>query len=246
MREEKEAEFWSYPLFRPCCLLLRACLGYTQDSQFLGGMLMPTIAHRITKPSLYGPKDNGILMTPEEFDDAEFKDGWRYELINGVLIVTPIPLEKERDPNEELGYWLRYYRDSRPQGRMFLVTLHEHTVQVGRNRRRADRVVWVNFNRVPAPDDAPTVIAEFVSRRRRDRKRDYEDKRDEYMAINVKEYWVIDRFKRTLTVFTKSRGRIRERIIQENETYTTPLLPGFELSIAKLFVAADFWPEREG
>src|SRR5262245_59153424 len=143
---------------------------------------MPTIARRVTKPPVYGREDNGLLMTPEEFDHAEFKEGWRYELINGVLVVSPIPLEKERDPNEELGYRLRFYRDSRAEGRMCLVTLHEHTLRTGNNRRRADRVIWVNLNRVPDYDDVPSIIAEFVSRRRRDRKRDYEDKRDEYMA----------------------------------------------------------------
>ena len=33
----------------------------------------------------YGPGDNGTILTPAEFDRAEFEEGWRYELINGVL-----------------------------------------------------------------------------------------------------------------------------------------------------------------
>jgi hypothetical protein len=53
----------------------------------------------------------------------------------------------------------------------------------------------------------------FVSRRKRDQIRDYEVKRDEYIKIHVKEYWLIDRFARILadhhlTVSVrKSRGR---------------------------------------
>ena len=57
-----------------------------------------------------GPEANGILMTPEEFDRADFEEGNRYELINGVLIVAPIPSEGEADPNGELEYLLRHYR----------------------------------------------------------------------------------------------------------------------------------------
>src|SRR5437879_5248900 len=87
-----------------------------------------------------GPECNGILITPSEFDKADFEDGWRYELINGVLIVTPIPLENEADPNEELGYWLRSYRDHHPQGSALDVTLFERTLRTGQNRRRADRL----------------------------------------------------------------------------------------------------------
>ena len=54
-----------------------------------------------------GPDSNGMLMTPREFDSADFEHGWRYELINGLLIVSSLPSESEMDSNEELGIWLR-------------------------------------------------------------------------------------------------------------------------------------------
>ncbi len=50
-----------------------------------------------------GPRSAGLLLTPAEFDRARFREGWRYELINGVLVVSPTPSRKERHPNEELG-----------------------------------------------------------------------------------------------------------------------------------------------
>jgi hypothetical protein len=49
-----------------------------------------------------GPLDAGMPLTLDEFDEAEFEMGYRYELIHGVLVVTPPPLEEERDSNEEL------------------------------------------------------------------------------------------------------------------------------------------------
>ena len=66
-------------------------------------------------PRPLGPEANGILMTPEEFDRADFEDGNRYELINGVLVVVPIPSEGEVDPNGELEYLLRHYRRINPR-----------------------------------------------------------------------------------------------------------------------------------
>jgi Uma2 family endonuclease len=194
---------------------------------------------------VFGPESNGILMTPREFDRAEFAEGWRYELINGVLIVSPIPLEQERDPNEELGYLLRTYRDTRPQGSSLDATLFEHTVQTLHNRRRADRVIWAGLGRRPRREDTPTIIVEFVSAGKRDWQRDYEAKRDEYLAIGVKEYWVLDRFERTLTGFHLQRGKARKRVVREHQTYKTDLLPGFELPLARLFAPADRWPGEE-
>ena len=50
-----------------------------------------------------GPRAAGMLLTPQEFDRALFKEGWRYELINEVLVVSPSPSRNERDPNERAG-----------------------------------------------------------------------------------------------------------------------------------------------
>ena len=36
-----------------------------------------------------GPRSAGVLLTTEEFDRARFVEGWRYELINEVLVVSP-------------------------------------------------------------------------------------------------------------------------------------------------------------
>jgi Uma2 family endonuclease len=190
----------------------------------------------------YGPEANGILLTPAEFDRADFEEGWRYELINGVLVVSPLPSESEVDPNEELGYLLRAYRETHPEGSALDATLPERIVRTGRNRRRADRLIWAGLGRLPRRHELPTILAEFVSGRKRDQIRDYETKRDEYLAIKVEEYWVIDRFRRTMTVFT---GKGRKRVVREDQVYSTPLLPGFELPLARLFRLADRWPSEE-
>lgn len=193
----------------------------------------------------FGPRAAGIRMSPREFDRADFQEGYRYELIEGVLVVSPIPSLTERDPNEELGRLLRNYKVGHPQGSCLDATVPEQTVKTGKNRRRADRVLWIGLGRLPRPNELPSIIAEFVSRAKRDRVRDYEEKRDEYMAIPVQEYWVIDRFQRTLTVFTRVKGKVRKRVFQEDEIYTTDLLPGFELPLAQLFALANQWPESD-
>jgi Uma2 family endonuclease len=188
-----------------------------------------------------GPYSAGVRLTPREFDRADFVDGWRYELINGVLVVSPIPLEAERDPNDELGHLLRQYKENHPQGSCLDRTLPEQTVRTLANRRRADRVIWAGLGRLPRRGETPTIIAEFVSSGKRDRTRDYEEKRDEYMLMKVSEYWIIDRFQRMITVFYRAGGKVRKRVVQEHQVYTTAILPGFVLPLSKLLAAADAW-----
>jgi Uma2 family endonuclease len=189
----------------------------------------------IKRPTrFFGRESNGILMTPEEFDRAAFDENYRYELINGVLVVSPVASVREADPNEELGHLLRTYEETHPDGDALDATLPERIVRTKRNRRRADRLIWAGLGRLPRRNETPTIIAEFVSPRKRDRERDYQTERREYMAIRVKEYWVFDRFARTMTVFFRVGGRTRKRVLREHQTYRTDLLPGFELPLSRL------------
>jgi Uma2 family endonuclease len=199
----------------------------------------------LEQKATFGPESNGILMTPQEFDRADFEEGWRYELINGVLIVSPLPLLNESDPNEELGYFLRRYKEDHPQGSALDATFSERIVRTGKNRRRADRVIWAGLGRLPRRNEIPTAVAEFVSGRKRDRKRDYQTKRIEYADAGVKQYWVFDRFTRKLTVFFRQDGKNRMRVLDEHQVFTTDLLPGFELPLKRIFALANRWPEDQ-
>jgi Uma2 family endonuclease len=188
-----------------------------------------------------GPHSNGMSLSPWEFDAAEFEPGWRYELVNGVLIVNPPPSLEERDATEELGHWLRNYQESHPQGASLDFTILEQTVHIGPHRRRVDRAIWAGLGRLPQNDETPTITVEFVSEGRRSRQRDYQIKRDEYRSAGVREYWIFDRFERSLTVYRFARGKITTKTITEQQTYTTPLLPGFELPLASLLALMDRW-----
>jgi Uma2 family endonuclease len=196
-----------------------------------------------------GPRTAGALMSAEEFDSqpgSRWVEGYRYELINGVLVVSPAPLISERDPNEELGHLLRTYRDTHPAGGALDATVPEQTISVGDQRRRADRAIWAGLGRVPDLErDLPGIVVEFVSSSRKDRHRDYVQKRAEYLGVGVVEYWVIDRFQRTMTAYVSVDGVSVERLVRENDSYETPLLPGFSLPLARLLSKADLWTAKK-
>ena len=198
------------------------------------------IVHPEAAQLVLGPGLAGALMTPQEFDAIdEVDENYNYELIHGVLVATPPPLEEERGPNEELGLLLRLYKMQEPRGSALDETLPEHHVHTPNCRRRADRVIWAGLGRVPNPRiDLPSIIVEFVSEGKRNWLRDYREKRAEYLAVGVREYWIINRFSRTMTVCQADRPDV---IVSEHEVYRSPLLPGFELSLAALLAVADRW-----
>jgi Uma2 family endonuclease len=113
------------------------------------------------------------------------------------------------------------------------------TVRTRWSRHRADRGIWAGLGRRPRPNEHPTIVVEFVSAGKRDRILDYGEKRFGYLEIGVREYWVIDRFQRALTLWIKEGKKINKRAFREHQTYTTDLLPGFELPVGKLLTVAD-------
>ena len=211
---------------------------------------MSTVAEPLTttpvdeSPPL-GPRDAGMPMTLDQFDEAEYEEGWRYELINGVLIVSPPPLEEERDANEDLGYLLRRYQEDHPQGSALDLTLPEQNVRMRVQSRRPDRAIWTGLGRRPvtrgpvSKRDKPTILVEFPSRKKSDKEPDYEIKRDEYREFGVLEYWIIDRFLRSMTVWSLVEEEWTEQTFVEPAVYESPLLPGFQLDLKRLFAVSD-------
>jgi Uma2 family endonuclease len=195
---------------------------------------------------ILGPESAGTLMTPEEFDAIEdYDENYRYELVQGVLVVNPIPLPQETNPNDLLGHWLWVYRETHPQGKVLDCTLSQQYVRTSTSRRLADRVIWAGLGRLPdLRRDVASIAVEFVSAGSRSHRRDYVDKRREYRDAGIAEYWIITRFQRTLTVIRNRPDGQDELIIAEHETYQSPLLPGFEVPLAQLLAAADQWADR--
>jgi Uma2 family endonuclease len=194
-----------------------------------------------------GPRSAGLRLTPAEFDRATGRKGWRYELINGVLIVSPTPSRKERTPNDYLGYCLWSYKEQHPHGSALDMTAPEEQIETkqGQERRRVDRAIWAGLGRDPEEGETPTILVEFVSAGKINQERDYVIKRAEYREIGVRQYWVIDRVKRTLTVYTFGGEKDEMQVISEGMTFESPLLPGFVLDVKRLLTFADRWAKKK-
>jgi Uma2 family endonuclease len=193
-----------------------------------------------------GPDSAGIMMSVEEFDAIEeYDELYDYELIHGVLAVSPISLEQEAHPNEVLGGLLGIYKRQHPLGSALDCTLQGRYVYLVDSRRRTDRVIWAGLGRRPNPrNDPPTIAVEFVSAGKRTWKRDYVTKKAEYQDLGIKEYWIFNRFSRNMTVHRNTPEGSTELVISEGEIYRTPLLPGFELPLSELLEAADAWSDQ--
>ncbi|MEM1061334.1 MAG: Uma2 family endonuclease [Planctomycetota bacterium] len=192
-------------------------------------------------PTHLDADSNGMRMTVDEFQAVESWDRtYRFELIRGAVVVSPAVTMGGRFPRRSLINLLYDYSKTAAGLQTRVIVLDEHDLVTSAGVRRADLVVWCGRDVSPELKDAvPTIAIEIVSRGRRDRHRDFVEKRAEYFAIGVKEYWIFDRFRRTLTACSTGEGDAGRKVVREQENYETPLLPGFALSVGELLAECD-------
>jgi Uma2 family endonuclease len=189
---------------------------------------------------IIGPQDQGRRISLAEFDQAEGKEGYLYELHRGVVSVVDVPNRRHLAQVDALCQQFYNYRAKHPdqihniaQGggcKILLAALE--------SERHPDLAIY----KTPPPDEddlwatwIPEIVIEVVSPG--SEQRDYVEKREEYLLFGVLEYWIVDAQKSEMLVLRRTGGRWREKILQPTDVYRTRLLPGFEFACAPVFQA---------
>jgi Uma2 family endonuclease len=177
-------------------------------------------------------EDQGLRLTREEFANADTEEPWRYERANGSLVVmTPRGYEHHRVT--------KYFRNHLGAYELAHPEVVEDVFQEcwssidSLTDRIADIAVYLRSSagKKKQPDRVPDVIFEIVSAGPHNRRRDYEEKRDDYGRFGVREYVIVDGFQHTVTVLRLSESGYEESSLGADDAYTSPLLPGLEIRL---------------
>ena len=174
-------------------------------------------------------------------------DGMRHELIDGVHYVTPCPITRHQQLAGRLYLAIGNYLERQPEvGQVFfapfdVVFSRWDVVEPDLLFVAADqRAILTDAN----IQGAPALVIEILSPGTR--KRDLGIKRELFDRGGVREYWVVDPKAEDLTIYRRMPdGRLSKASqlgARDAETLSTPLLPAFSLSLAKLF--AGLLPDR--
>jgi Uma2 family endonuclease len=189
-----------------------------------------------------GPRDHGRHLTLEEFESADYAEGHKYELIDGKLYVSPQPNAPEGVLDMWVLFKLHNYKLAHsdvincvcPKARVFVpgrpdLTCPEPDVTVYR-----DFPLDVDLREVRWQDVSPILVVEVLSAE--DPDKDLERNVELYHQVpTIKEYWIVDGRddpnRPTLTAHRRYGKGWRSKQLSFGDTYTTRLLPGFELIV---------------
>jgi Uma2 family endonuclease len=191
------------------------------------------------------PADQGRELTMEEFDRAGALKGYRYELIDGKLEVSPEPDLPHEDVCDWLETILRDYAREHPEV-VNRVSSHARVYVAGRRAAtcpQPDLAVYHNFpGHLPRrmlrwQDVSPVLVIEVLSEDNAEK--DLVRNLEIYAFVtSIREYWILDPLtdpdRPTLTVHRRrGQGWQKPIVVGPGGSYTTRLLPGLELRIEK-------------
>lgn len=189
----------------------------------------------------------GRLLSYDDY--AAIDDGHRYQVVDGVLVMSPTPNRRHQYIVLHLGLLLAPFVEREGLGEVAIAPLDvvlkaERPAVVVQpdvmfvSRARRDLLTPANIQ--GAPDLVVEVLSPGTVRMDMGRKQAL------YAAHGVREYWVVpyefDRIEvRTLGVESRFG---KPQIFEPGDRLTTPLLPGLELDVAAIFPEDD--EERAG
>jgi Uma2 family endonuclease len=185
-----------------------------------------------------GRADDGRLVSADEFAEAEYDEPWKYERVDGRLVVKFPDSEAHDDRTEPWLEHLFVYKVAHrdlvekvvPEAWVRINGLIDRIGDIGVFLRPTD-----GSTPPERPERVPELMVEVVSESAKDRRRDYVEKKAEYYSVGVREYVIIDRFARKVTVLTHQPVGYAERTLTASEVYETPLLPGLRIPLTEVF-----------
>ena len=184
------------------------------------------------------PSSRGLKLTYDDFVQLP-DDGKRHELIDGEHYVTPSPRIRHQAILGSLHLMIASWLEANPIGRVFLsptdVVMSDVDIVVPdliylSNARAATTLTELHVRGVPE------LVVEIASPGTR--RRDDGIKRRLYERAGVSEYWVVDPEVDRVRVYRR-RGEAFDRGVElsreHGDTLRTPLLPGLEMPLTRIF-----------
>lgn len=192
------------------------------------------------------------MVTGYRFNTTDLEslpeNGNRYEVIDGELYVTTAPHLRHQVTQGQTALVLGKWNEESGLGWV----LPGPGVIFTREDAVIPDLVWVSRERLPLIlrhdghlHAAPELVVEVLSPGAKNEHRDREAKLKLYSAWGVAEYWLLDPMVRTMLIYRRVQAKLElAGTLGVTDELTSPLLPGFRVTVGTLFPALPPVPEE--
>ena len=177
-------------------------------------------------------------LTIADWDAMPYRDGYRYEIIEGELFVSCSPGLTHQIVLDNLNFLIRLYLQVHPIGK---VVSTPGLILSDVSGVIPDLVFFANEQRdsiitgerLTGP---PALVIEIVSPGAANTKRDRITKLQLYAKHGVAEYWIVDPQNLTIERYVDDGSYLNlSEILRREDTLATATLPGFSCQLSEVF-----------
>ncbi|HMN41559.1 MAG TPA: Uma2 family endonuclease [Phycisphaerales bacterium] len=187
------------------------------------------------------PRYSGLRMTADDYFALD-DDGFRYELIDGVVVMTPSPSPGHQDIRAEIEHQLRLFVRARGLG----LVLSEVDVRFDASLVYRPDLIFLRKGRYSKPlkrvEVSPDLIVEVASPSTVSL--DQTTKLGDYQRFGVAEYWLVDASRHTIRFLRLVRGAYVE-VQPSHGRFESEAVPGFALDLAAVLGVCSEYDDDE-
>jgi Uma2 family endonuclease len=178
------------------------------------------------------------LLTIADWDAMPFEEGYRYEIIEGELFVSCSPGLTHQMVSDNLVFLLRNFLKLNPIG----VAVSTPGLVLSEFSGVIPDIVFFSQDQretIVTNDrlhGSPSLVVEILSPGWSSIRRDRVVKLQLYGKHGVPEYWIIDLKNKAVEKYVnQGSSLVLQETLGEEETLTTPALPGFSCRVSDIF-----------
>ncbi len=179
-------------------------------------------------------------LTFEEYLTYDDSTDNRYELVDGELVLMPPPVPRRSDIVNFL--YICFYLEIQRLRQDWVVRQSDVGIRTGKKKSRLpdvsviDGEQWRELESSPAVLQAPfLLVVEVVSQG--SKTTDYRDKKKEYAARGILEYWIVDFLTAKVSVLLLVEDHYQVAEFVGSEKVISPTFPGLELTASQVLAA---------
>ncbi len=170
----------------------------------------------------------GLRMSADEYLALPEEQGYRYELVNGVVCMSPSASFGYQRIIAKIAFYLGDFLELNPIGHVAV----EVDVKLRDDLVLRPDLIFLTLDKAARckthVTEVPDLVIELVSQD--SRSMDTQTRRADYEAAGVREYWIIDPIRKTFTFLVLRDGRYQE-VLPVSNRFQSTVLPGFELDL---------------
>ena len=172
-------------------------------------------------------------------DYAALDDGKRYEILDGVLYMTPAPGESHQNVAGNISFYFKLYVQFAGQGMVYSGPFDVELAPSYVVQPDVLVVLRENLHKLRHSHliGAPDLTVEIASPSTV--KIDRQAKKDAYARAGVLEYWIVDPIAQTIKIFALEKGTYRQLgIFSEQDTLPSKIVPEMkQIRVEQLFAS---------